>query len=137
MSKLGRVLLSVVVIGGALGGLFYTTLSTDAQYYKHVDEVAGDPQAWYGKSMNLHGFVVEKSILQRPNSLDYRFEVQNKGAVVKVAFTGIAPDTFKDGSEVVLTGRLTADGFHADNVTAKCPSKYDAAKAGAGSSGRR
>jgi cytochrome c-type biogenesis protein CcmE len=37
------------------------------------------------------------------------------------------PDTFKDDSEVVLTGVLTTDGFMANDMTAKCPSKYDEA----------
>jgi cytochrome c-type biogenesis protein CcmE len=38
------------------------------------------------------------------------------------------PDTFKDGAEVVLKGRLGPDGFdvEANGVMAKCPSKYDA-----------
>jgi cytochrome c biogenesis factor len=39
----------------------------------------------------------------------------------------VVPDTFKDDSEVVLTGRLTSEGFKATDMTAKCPSKYEAA----------
>ena len=48
-------------------------------------------------------------------------------SVVDAAYTGVVPDTFKDEAEVVLKGRLTADGFHteASGVMAKCPSKYD------------
>jgi len=45
--------------------------------------------------------------------------------------TRVVPDTFKADSEVVLKGRLAADGtFHVDKdgVMAKCPSKYDPAK---------
>ena len=47
-------------------------------------------------------------------------------------YTGIVPDTFKDGAEVVLTGRLGPDGFQVEpnGVTAKCPSKYEADRAG-------
>jgi len=43
---------------------------------------------------------------------------------------GLVPDTFKADSEVVLTGTLQDNGFHATEMTAKCPSKYDAAPAG-------
>ena len=70
------------------------------------------------------------SIMRRPESLDYRFKVQNKGSVVDASYTGVVPDTFKDDSEVVLKGRLTDQGFHTgpNGVTAKCPSKYEAAK---------
>ena len=41
----------------------------------------------------------------------------------------VVPDTFKADSEVVLTGTMDAKGFHATEMTAKCPSKYDAAPA--------
>ena len=44
------------------------------------------------------------------------------------------PDLFKDGAEVVVEGELAyRDGsFHADNVLAKCPSKFEAAEAEGG-----
>ena len=115
--------LSVIVL--ALAGLFYTTLSEGTEYYKHVDEVMSDPGAWKDKRLQLHGFVTD--VRQRPNSLDYRFQVGNKGAVVTASYTGIVPDTFKEGSEVVLKGRLNHDGFDVEpnGVMAKCPSKYD------------
>jgi cytochrome c-type biogenesis protein CcmE len=111
----------------ALSGLMYTTLSEGTEYYKHVDEVAADMPAWQGKKLNLHGFVVEKSILRKPDTLEYRFHVQTNGKVIPVSYTGVVPDTFKDGSEVVLKGRLNASGFHVDpnGVVAKCPSKYE------------
>mgnify|MGYP006265688605 CR=1 FL=1 len=131
-SKVVRVLLTVALIGGSLGYLFYTTLSKDTEYYKHVDEVMNNPQPWYGKRLQLHGFVVDKSILVNDRTLEYRFELQNNGQIVKTAYTGVVPDTFKGGAEVVVTGRLDGAGFHADNMTAKCPSKYDAKTAPAG-----
>jgi cytochrome c-type biogenesis protein CcmE len=113
----------------ALGGLFYTTLSEGTEYYKHVDEVMSDPGAWQGKRLQLHGFVVDHSILQKPDTLQYRFQIQNNGKVVQASYTGVVPDTFKDGSEVVLKGRLSPTGFSVDpnGVMAKCPSKYDPA----------
>jgi cytochrome c-type biogenesis protein CcmE len=86
------------------------------------------PEEWYGKPMNLHGFVVPGSIEKRRNSLDYRFKIESQGHVVTATYTGTVPDTFKDGSEVVLTGTLAPDGFKVnpnDGVTAKCPSRYD------------
>jgi len=73
--------------------------------------------------------VVEKSIMQKPGTLEYAFQVQNKGKVVNARYTGIVPDTFKGGSEVVIKGRLDGDRFlvEANGVMAKCPSKYEAA----------
>jgi cytochrome c-type biogenesis protein CcmE len=123
-----KVGLSVVVIGAAFGGLFYTTLAEDAQYYKHVEQVMAEPQAWYGKRLQIHGYVVKDSIRRRRESLDYRFSLESKGQTVQASYTGVVPDTFKDGAEVVLKGRLGPHGFEVEpnGVTAKCPSKYDA-----------
>jgi cytochrome c-type biogenesis protein CcmE len=128
--------LTVLILGGALAGLLWSTLSEGTEYYKHVDEVMTNPAQWEGKRLQLHGYVVRDSILRKRNSLDYRFEIQNKGKTVPALYSGIVPDTFKDDAEVVLKGRLTKDGFHVDpnGVMAKCPSKYEA-KGASGSPG--
>jgi cytochrome c-type biogenesis protein CcmE len=122
-----RALLSVFVVGGALSALLFTTMAESAEFYKNVDEVMGSPEAWYGKKLQLHGFVVDGSIEKRPNSLDYRFKVKNGDHVVSATYTGVVPDTFKDGSELVLKGYLGPDGFAVEpgGVIAKCPSRYD------------
>ena len=119
-----------VVLVVAFAGLLWSTLRDGTEYYKHVDEVMTSPQAWEGKRLQLHGFVVPESILRKRDSLEYKFKVQNKGSVVEASYNGIVPDTFKDDAEVVLKGRLLSDGFHTEpnGVMAKCPSKYEAAK---------
>src|SRR5262245_52181499 len=120
-----KIAATATVLGLALGGLFYTTLGEGTEYYKHVDEVMTDPGAWQGKRLQLHGFV--SNPMRKPDTLEWRFQVQNKGSVVLASYTGIVPDTFKEGSEVVLKGRLSHDGFAVEpnGVMAKCPSKYD------------
>src|SRR4051794_6879190 len=107
-SKALKIALTCMVLAAALGGLLYTALSEGTEYYKHVDEVMRDPEAWQGKPLQLHGFVGD--LRQRPDSLDYRFNVQFNGKVIGAAYTGVVPDTFKNQSEVVLKGRL--DGQH-------------------------
>jgi len=119
-----------VVLVLAFAGLLWSTLREGTEYYKHVDEVMTSPHAWEGKRLQLHGFVVPHSWSKRPDSLDYKFKVQNKGSVIEASYTGVLPDTFKDESEVVLKGRLSPNGFLVDpnGVMAKCPSKYEPAK---------
>jgi cytochrome c-type biogenesis protein CcmE len=128
-SKTIRIVATVTVLVGALGGLMYTSLAEGTEYYKHVEEVMVDPSAWQGKKLQLHGYVVTKSIMRKPGTLQYAFRVESKGKVVDARYTGIVPDTFKDGSEVVIKGRLDGDRFlvEANGVMAKCPSKYEAA----------
>ena len=122
-------------------GLLWSTLREGTEYFKHVDEVMTDRSAWEGKPLQLHGYVVPGSILVKQSTLEYKFKVQNNparsgetGNVVEASYKGIVPDTFKDEAEVVLKGRLAPDGFHTDpnGVVAKCPSKYEAKAAGAG-----
>ena len=125
-SKAIKVAVTCVVLCSALGGLLYTTLAEGTEYYIHVDEVMHDPAAWQGKRLQLHGFV--NDLRQKPNTLDYRFQVSNNGKVVTATYSGVVPDNFKNGAEVVLKGQLRGDGFAVDanGVMAKCPSKYDA-----------
>ena len=125
--KAVRVGITSVVLALAFSGLLWSTLSEGTEYYKHVDEVTADPAAWQGKNLQVHGFIVEKSILRRPDSLDWRFEIENNGEVLRAEYTGIVPDTFTDGAEVVVRGRLGANGIEVvpNGVMAKCPSKYE------------
>ncbi|HEX5475535.1 MAG TPA: cytochrome c maturation protein CcmE [Vicinamibacterales bacterium] len=110
----------------ALAGLLYSTLADGTEYYKHVDEVMANPAVWQGKHLQLHGYVVDHSVMRKPDTLQYRFEVQNGGKMVPAYYTGVVPDTFKGGAEVVLKGELTPNGFdvEANGIMAKCPSKY-------------
>jgi cytochrome c-type biogenesis protein CcmE len=131
--KAVKIGLTSLVLAMTFGGLLYTTMAEGTEYYKHVDEVMTQPEPWYGKKLQMHGFVVPDSIKRRPDSLDYIFQVQSNGHVVNASYTGVVPDTFKSDSEVVLKGVLTAEGFKTqpNGVMAKCPSKYEAKPTGA------
>jgi cytochrome c-type biogenesis protein CcmE len=125
--KAVRVSITSLVLATAFGVLLYTTLGESMQYYKYVDEVMASPQTWQGKKLQVHGNVVKGSIGKKRDTLEYRFDIQRNGKTVRAYYTGIVPDTFKDDSEVVLTGELTPTGFMATDMTAKCPSKYEEA----------
>jgi cytochrome c-type biogenesis protein CcmE len=135
---------TVLVLGLAFSGMLWSTLREGTEYFKNVDEVISDHQAWQGKRVQLHGYVVPGTWVQRPNTLDYKFKVQNNpargsmpGGIVEASYTGLLPDTFKDEAEVVLKGSFGPSGtfqVEKDGVLAKCPSKYEAASK-AGNSG--
>jgi cytochrome c-type biogenesis protein CcmE len=116
----------------------YSTMIEGAEYYKHVDEVMTQPTDWYGKKLQLHGYIVADSVMVNRRTLEYRFKVESNGKVVDATYTGVVPDTFKDDAEVVLKGTLNETGFTVspNGVMAKCPSKYEP-KAGAASTGTR
>ena len=128
---------TVLVLGLAFSGMLWSTLREGTEYFKNVDEVIGKHQEWQTKRVQLHGYVVPGTWVQRPNTLDYKFKVQNNpargampGGVVEASYTGLLPDTFKDEAEVVLKGKFAPSGHfrvEKDGVMAKCPSKYEAA----------
>ena len=124
-SKAIKIAVTCVVLAGALAGLMYTTLAQGTEYYIHVDEVMSNPAAWQGKRLQLHGFVSD--LRQRPDTLDYKFQVKFNGKVIDARYSGVVPDTFKNDAEVVLKGQLSTDGFAVEpnGVMAKCPSKYN------------
>jgi len=124
-TKAIKIAVTCIVLAGALGGLLYTTLEKGTEYYIHVDEVMSDPSAWQGKHLQLHGYVAD--LRQRPDSLDYKFQVKFNGKIITARYSGVVPDTFKNDAEVVLKGQLHPDGFFVEpnGVMAKCPSKYN------------
>src|SRR5918993_5000377 len=129
--------LTTLVLTLTFGALLYTTMAEGTEYYKHVDEVMAQPENWYGKKLQLHGFVVPDSIHENRKTLEYWFQVQSNGQIVSARYKGVVPDTFKSDSEVVLKGTLSTDGFKVqpNGVMAKCPSKYEAKPGGPTASG--
>lgn len=128
-----KIVLSVVAVTGGIGFLLSRSVSEGAEYYKHVDEVMASPDSMRSKRLQVHGHVVNGSIEQVKGTLQYRFKIESKApraaAVIVAKYTGIVPDTFKSGAEVVAKGTLGADNaldVAPDGIMAKCPSKYDA-----------
>jgi len=116
---------TLVVLATTFGILLYSSLGESLQQYKYVDEVVAAPQQFEGKRMQIHGRVVPHSIGRKENTPEYRFDVYRNGKVIRAYYTGSPVDQFKDEAEVVLTGVLKGDSFHATEMTAKCPSKYE------------
>ncbi len=52
------------------------------------------------------------------------YMTDNKGQECKVVFTGTKPQDFERSENIVLTGQMTGNEFHASKILMKCPSKY-------------
>ncbi|WP_183560192.1 cytochrome c maturation protein CcmE [Mucilaginibacter sp. SP1R1] len=48
----------------------------------------------------------------------------NNGEERKVVFTGTKPEDFERSEQLVLTGTMQGNEFHASKILMKCPSKY-------------
>lgn len=141
MSKGAQIAVGATAIALLIGWFGWTNLEAGAtyQYYQTLDEfvLAGNDLA--GKSVRVHGYVANESILRDVQARNVRFAVQNDpphaggeiGQTLPVLYNGLeTPDLFRDGAEVVVEGMLVDHGnevvFVADNVLAKCPSKFEA-----------
>ena len=144
-----KIIASVIVIGGAATYLLADTLMADPDaltYFHTADEVLVNPDQFKGQKIRVGGYVQKGSILQKPGTLEYQFEVmpidkpgmlkhpEVKDQTITVRYTGIVPDTFKDDAEVIVAGNLVPAGdmFVAQELVAKCPSKYEAEEKSAG-----
>jgi cytochrome c-type biogenesis protein CcmE len=112
------------------------------QYFQNLEEFHASGPEMVGQSARVHGYVAAKSIKRDLEGQQVRFSVQNDpphsggpiGETLTVVYGSLeTPDLFKDGAEVVVEGQLVMAGgvavFEANNVMAKCPSKFEA-KAG-------
>ncbi|HRC55828.1 MAG TPA: cytochrome c maturation protein CcmE [Kofleriaceae bacterium] len=131
---LAKLLLSVSVIAGGAGFLFYSSVG-NAQHYKMVDDLMKTPANWVGREMKVHGWVQPGTIKEQivGQEMHRNFVLQHSGKRIYVTHMGPKPDTFRDQSEVVATGNLVQqkDGtyqFQATELMAKCPSKYEGAQ---------
>jgi len=52
------------------------------------------------------------------------YMVDNKGQECKVVFNGTKPQDFERSEQIVLTGQMQGNEFHASKILMKCPSKY-------------
>jgi cytochrome c-type biogenesis protein CcmE len=148
LSKGVQLAIGALVVAGLLGWYGYTNLGEGSSftYYQTLEEfVAADVPAG-NRALRVHGYVANASIERDLEGRQVRFVVQNDpphaapdaaGARLAVVYRSLeTPDLFKDGAEVVVEGRLqgASDGtvFVADNVMAKCPSKFQAEAGGEG-----
>ena len=96
-------------------------------YYLSVSEFVNAPDN-LAEGFRINGKVAHGSITRLASGQDVTFVVTDGEAELPVRYHGIIPDTFVDGADVVVEGRLGNDGtFDAHTLLAKCPSKYEAA----------
>lgn len=123
--KQRKFLVGFGVVIAAIGYLIYTGFSDSTMYYLTVSELQASPV--YAKNLRLNGHVVTGSIKKdEVGTMRVRFLAEEGGMETNVVYTGVIPDTFKDGSEIVVEGTYAPDGtFTAHTLLAKCPSKYE------------
>ncbi|MCG8606298.1 cytochrome c maturation protein CcmE, partial [bacterium] len=96
------------------------------QYYIDIKDVKAMSGDAHETGLRVKGKLVPGSLVRTPNSLEVKFVIAQETDELEVRYNKELPDTFKDGSEVLVEGKYTAAGyFDANMLMAKCPSKYE------------
>ena len=74
--------------------------------------------------IRIGGMVADGSVSRDPESLKVAFDVTDFDNAVRVTYTGILPDLFREGQGVVVQGRVTNGEFVASEVLAKHDENY-------------
>jgi cytochrome c-type biogenesis protein CcmE len=127
-SRVPKILIGVGLVATSLGYLVYSASRSNLVYYYEIDEARAAVKP--DQQVRLSGDVVGGTIRRTPGDPRITFEIEDptKENRLPVAYAGVVPDIFKSGIQVVVEGKFDESGtFNADRLTAKCPSKYQAA----------
>ena len=133
MKKQRRFLMGGAIVAGLVGYLMVTGMQESMVYYYtptelHAKSVADPTFADVG--VKAGGRVVPGTVAFDQRSLDLRFtmmDIERPETLIPVHYQGPLPDTFAEGSDVVVEGRYTVDGgFEATVLLTKCGSRYEA-----------
>jgi len=115
------VALSAAVVLAA--GLVYTSFNASSEAKEPSQLVNASPNQTY----ELTGDVVPGSIHHGSgDQLDFRISDRDGSHPIPVTYTGTVPDPFRDGREVIVTGKYEDGTFvgQRDSLITKCPSKF-------------
>ena len=105
--------------------------SKATSYYVTISEMQGMGGKAYSKNLRVAGNVKPGSIQRMGTHAN--FVLLEQGHELNVKYDGVEPppDTFKDDAQALAMGHLGRDGvFQANQLQAKCASKYAPAQPG-------
>lgn len=118
-----------ILVAGTVGFLMTSGIKETGVYFLTPSELASKIEAdptFYNVGVKMGARVVHGTIERDVATQTITFEVTDGQQTYPVVYRGLAPDTFTDDVDVVVEGRLMADGtFHATSLLAKCGSRYE------------
>ena len=119
--RLYIVLAGMTSLGVATGLVLFALRDNVTLFYSPSELLQKDVQA--GQRIRIGGLVEKESVHHDGTVITFR--VTDTAHDLKVTYTGLLPDLFREGQGVVAQGRLDANGtFVADEILAKHDEKY-------------
>lgn len=118
---------ALLLFVGGVGYMVWSGISSDKVYFLNVSEALAMPSEEL-QAARLFGTVGDEPLTRADNNLGIRFalrDAESPGNIVWVDYSGVIPDTFEAGAEVIVEGGMSVDGFQAKSLMTKCPSKYE------------
>ena len=120
--RLTTIGLALAVFGTAVGISLYALRDTIVFFYGPTEYAAKAPSP--GTRLRIGGLVEAGSFKQEGHQTVV-FAVTDTKHDVKVTYTGLLPDLFREGQGAVIEGTVAPDGiFKADSVLAKHDERY-------------
>lgn len=124
-----KFLIGGLLVLGPVGYLMASSIRETGEYYLTPTELEAKLSAdstFHNIGVKVGARVVPGTIQRDPGGREYAFRVTDGARTFPVVYRGIAPDTFTDGVDVVVEGRMGNDGtFRATTLLAKCASRYE------------
>jgi cytochrome c-type biogenesis protein CcmE len=131
MSARHKFLIGSGIIIATLLGLAYVGFTQSKTYYHTITELTTLNGPSLHQRMRVSGNVRAGSIEHVSGRVDFVLTEQGRDLPVSYVGRDPLPDTFKDGAQALVEGNLKPDNhFEAQQVQAKCASKYEAAPVG-------
>jgi cytochrome c-type biogenesis protein CcmE len=119
------VLAAIALVALVAAGLLFVWASRDTIAYFYTPTTMASAKVQPGKAIRLGGMVQKGSIVRGADGVSITFTVQDQTRSQKVAYRGITPDLFVEGSGVVADGYLRPDRvFVAESLLAKHDENY-------------
>ena len=115
---------TILILISVLFILFIQTFSDNLLFYRSPSQIkAGNIPDGY--VFRVGGVVLENSIVRYEETTKIDFIITDFSNDLKITYTGILPDLFREGQGVVMRGKINNDGiFVAEEVLAKHDETY-------------
>jgi cytochrome c-type biogenesis protein CcmE len=118
--RLGVALSVAVLLAVAL---IYVSFNAASNTAEPTQIMAASP----GQNFEMNATVVAGTIKHKGETIDFEVEDRDGGNTMPVSYTGVVPDPFRGGREIILTGQREQSGTFVgepESLITKCPSKF-------------
>lgn len=124
MKRIHIILIIIVAVGI---GVIITSLTSASTTVGFTKALANEGKEYQIKGALVKTKTVDYNPEKNPNGFSF-YMTDKEGNECQVLFNGAKPQDFERSDEIVLTGKMVGDKFHASKMLMKCPSKYNDGK---------